>query len=100
MRGEKRLRAALPHLSAKELRMVWKDCRRAQDVVAIGGGTSAEWDKYVTLANDIRRELERRFPEDAKKPIDYTKDWTPEEYDRLTAIHRRIQKGMVGGSAK
>lgn len=100
MRGEKRMRKALPFLDAEELRMVWKDCRRAQDVVAIGGGTVAEWNKYVTLANDIWRELERRFPEDAKKPIDYTKDWTPEEYDRLTAINRRIEKGMVGGSAK
>jgi hypothetical protein len=100
MRGEKRLRAALPHLNAEELRMVWKDCRRAQDVVAIGGGTSAEWNKYVALADDIWRELEKRFPEDARKPIDYTKSWTPEEYDALAAIHRRIQKGVVGGSAK
>lgn len=100
MRGEKRMRKALPFLDAEELRMVWKDCRRAQDVVAIGGGTVAEWNKYVTLANDIWRELERRFPEDAKKPIDYTKGWTPEEYDKLAAIHRRIEKDMIGGSAK
>lgn len=100
MKGEKRLRAALPYLGAEELRMIWKDCRRAQDVAAIGGATERRWNEYVSLADDVWREFERRFPDKAKSPIDYTKSWTPEEYDRLAAIHRRIQKGMVGGSAK
>ena len=96
MRGEKRLREALPHMNADELRMKWKDCRRAQDIVAIGGASEAEWNRYVTLANDIWRELERRFPEDAKKPINYVEDWTPEEHDRLCELGRRIDRREIG----
>lgn len=96
MRGVKRIRAALPSLTAEELRMVWKDVRRAADTAAIGGASSAQWMNYINVANDCMKELFKRFPEEANKDLDYTTIWTTEEYQRLHDLYRRIMGGKGG----
>ena len=96
MRGEKELREALPTLSAEELRMVWKDVRRAADIAAIGGASSAQWMRYVNAELAIKKEICRRFPEESERPIDFSTYWTPEEEKRLVALWQKIMKQEGG----
>lgn len=85
MRGRKQLLRALPDLTEREreLVLVWRDVRRAADVVAIGG-SDREWNNYVEVERAIARECEKRFGE---KPDDYDNREGAEE---LPAIYKKV----------
>ena len=83
MRGRKQLLRALPDLTERELVLVWRDVRRAADVVAIGGGERA-WNSYIEVERAIERECERRFGE---KPDDYG---NREGSAELPSIYRKV----------
>ena len=83
MRGRKQLLHALPDLTERELVLVWRDVRRAADVVAIGGDERA-WNNYIEVERSIERECEKRFGE---KPDDYSNREGAEE---LPAIYRKV----------
>lgn len=90
MRGRKQLLRALPDLTERELVLVWRDVRRAADVVAIGGCERA-WNRYIEAERAIARECERRFGE---KPDDYG---NREGSAELPAIYRKVySKKKVG----
>lgn len=90
MRGRKQLLRALPDLTERELVLVWRDVRRAADVVAIGGGERA-WSLYIEAERAIARECEKRFGE---KPDDYG---NREGSAELPAIYRKVySKKKVG----
>ena len=83
MRGKKQLLRALPDLTEQELVLVWRDVRRAADVVAIGG-SEREWNNYIEVERSIESECEKRFGE---KPDDYGNREGAEE---LPAIYRKV----------
>lgn len=83
MRGKKQLLRSLPDLTEMELVLVWRDVRRAADVVAIGG-SEREWNNYIEVEHAIERECEKRY---GKKPTDYLNH---EEEDELQAIYKNI----------
>ena len=83
MRGKKQLLRALTVLTERELVLVWRDVRRAANIVAIGGG-EREWNNYVEVERSIERECEKRFGE---KPDDYSNREGSEE---LPAIYKKV----------
>lgn len=102
MRGKKKIRAALPHLTERELWFVEFDLHRAADTAAIGGASNAQWQEYVTMENDVKKERERRFP-DSSCPFPRARvdGWTDKELDEMEQLYKRIFSGSpAGGKAK
>lgn len=101
MRGEKKIRAALPHLTERELWFVEMDCHRAADAAAIGGAREAEWLRYVNLENDAIEERKRRFP-DSRCPFPkaLVDGWTEKERDEMDEMYKRIFSGKVKVTTK
>lgn len=91
MRGKKKIVAALPSLNERELTLVWRDVRRAADVVAMGG-SERDWNEYREVEHEIEAECERRF---GKKPGDYL---NREGEAELAAIYKRIFGRRKGGA--
>lgn len=83
MRGKKQLLSSLSELTERELVLVWRDVRRATDIVAIGG-SEREWNNYIEVEHAIERECEKRF---GKKPDDYSNREGSEE---LPAIYKKV----------
>lgn len=99
MRGAKKIRAALPHLTERELWFVELDLHRAADVAAIGGASEAEWLQYVDLESEARKEREGRFLNSrCPFPRALVDGWTREEQDEMNAMYKRIL-GMAKGKA-
>ena len=94
MRGKKKIRAALPYLSERELWFVKIDLHRAADAAAIGGATEAQWLEYVGIENEVGRELDKRFPE-TKCPFPRAgvDGWTDAELKEMGKMYNRIWKG-------
>lgn len=102
MRGKKKIRAALPHLTERELWFVEFDLHRAADAAAIGGASNAQWQEYVTMESDVKKERERRFP-DSSCPFPRARvdGWTDKELDEMKQLYKRIFSGNpAGGKAK
>lgn len=91
MRGKKKIVAALPSLDERELTLVWRDVRRAADVVAMGG-SERDWNEYREVEYEIEAECERRF---GRKPGDYL---NREGEAELAAIYKRIFSRRKGGT--
>ena len=105
MRGEKKIRAALAHLTERELWFVEFDVHRAANAAAIGGASVAEWQRYLTLEEDTAKERKRRFPASVCPfPRARVDGWTEAEYDEMNAMYRRIFAGKaivpMGGGDK
>ena len=99
MKGEKQIRAALPHLAERELWFVELDSHRAADAAAIGGASNAQWQEYVTMENDVKKERERRFP-DSRCPFPraLVDGWTDGELDEMKQLYKRIFSGSTAES--
>ena len=91
MRGKKKIRAALPHLTERELWFVEFDMHRAADAAAIGGASQAQWQEYVTMEDDVKKEREKRFP-NSKCPFPRARvdGWTNEQLDEMSKMYKRI----------
>ena len=96
MRGKKKIRAALPHLTERELWFVEFDLHRAANAAAIGGASNAQWQEYVTMENDVKEERERRFPHsNCPFPRARVDGWTKEEHDEMGKMYDRIFSGRI-----
>lgn len=94
MRGEKKIRAALPYLTARELWFIECDCHRVANAAAIGGASGAQWQQYVTLEDDIAKERKQRFPESVCPfPRACVDGWTDKELIELDEVHNKINRG-------
>lgn len=99
MRGEKKIRAALPHLTERELWFVEFDTHRAANVAAIGGASVTEWQQYVSLEEDAAKERKRRFPGSVCPfPNARVDGWTKAELDEMGKMYKRIYSGKTNKS--
>ena len=91
MRGEKQIRAALPHLTERELWFVEFDTHRAANAAAIGGASSSDWYQYLALEEDTAKERKRRFP-DSVCPFPRARvyGWTEDQRDEMAKMYKRI----------
>ena len=91
MRCEKKIRAALPHLTERELWFVEFDSHRAADAAAIGGASEAKWQQYVALEEDTAKERKRRFHASVCPfPRALVDGWTDAELDEMAKMYKRI----------
>jgi hypothetical protein len=60
MRLEDKIIIAIKQLTPLELRLCEKDCHRAADACAIGGGSCRQWNRYVHMEYLFKYERERR----------------------------------------
>ena len=96
MTGEKKIRAALPHLTERELWFVEFDTHRAANAAAIGGASAAVWQQYVTIEEDTAKERKRRFPTSVCPfPRARVDGWTDAERDEMARMYQRIFSGKV-----
>lgn len=96
MRGKKKILAALPHLTARELWFIKCDLHRAADAAAIGGASNAQWQEYVTLEEDVAEELKTRFPDSGCPfPRACIDGWSDEELKEMEELYKRIFRGKV-----
>lgn len=99
MRGEKKIRAALPPLTERELWFVEFDSHRAANVAAIGGASEAQWQQYVSLEEDAAKERKRRFPGSVCPfPNARVDGWTKAELDEMGKMYKRIYSGKQTSS--
>lgn len=99
MRGEKKIRAALPHLTERELWFVEFDAHRAADVAAIGGASVTKWRQYVSLEEDAAKERKRRFPGSVCPfPNARADRWTKAELEEMGKMYERIYSGKTNKS--
>lgn len=98
MRGAKKIRAALPHLTERELWFVELDSHRAADVAAIGGASEAEWLQYVDLESEAKKEREGRFLNSCCPfPRALVDGWTAKQLHEMEKMYKRIFSGKAAG---
>lgn len=98
MRGAKKIRAALPHLTKRELWFIELDAHRAADAAAIGGASEAEWLQYVDMESEARKEREGRFPNSrCPFPRALVDGWTAKELHEMEKMYKRIFSGKAAG---
>lgn len=97
MRLEDKIIIALPQLTHLELRLCEKDCHRAADACAIGGGSHRQWNRYVRMENLFKYEQERRNIEEWGI---FDKEHTPDELKVLEEAWRKIKAIKAKGGAE
>lgn len=60
MKLQDKISAVLPQLTIDEIHLCQKDCHRAADVCAIGGGSSRSWYRYCECEKLFEDEYKRR----------------------------------------
>ena len=97
MRLEDKIIIALPQLTPLELLLCVKDCHRAADACAIGGGSHRQWNRYVHMENLFRFEIERR---NIKECRIFVEEYTPDELKVLIEAWRKIKAIKAKGGAE
>lgn len=89
---KQRITETLPHLSLEELWLLEKDCRRAADACAIGGGSLRKWNGYCEKERLFREARHGR--EGAPVPgRSFITPHTEAELKILANAWDKIQKG-------
>ena len=97
MRLEDKIIIALPQLTHLELRLCEKDCHRAADACAIGGGSVRSWNRYVRMENLFCFEIERRNIKECRR---FVEEHTPDELKVLKEAWRKIKAIKAKGGAR
>jgi hypothetical protein len=97
MKLEDKIVMTLTQLSPLELRLCEKDCHRAADACAIGGGSHRQWNRYVRMENLFKYERERRNIEEW---VIVAEEHATDELKVLEEAWRKIKSIKAKGGAE
>lgn len=86
-----KIKLSLPHLTTEELWLCEKDCHRAADACALGGGSSRRWNSYCELEHMFHEERKSRNEDDCEVKS-FVTSFTQEELVVLTEAWRKIRE--------